>query len=170
MEKSLAILTLSGTLLLAGCSANDSAANTSSQVDTPKDDEYTYKNGVANTKRMRVELTDHKVINPGEKGNEEGDMPVMAFWYTATNKSNEDIPLDLMWSLLFSGYQSGTEQLSGQGIEGISFASHTRNVKPGKTAKSAMGFKLTDKTTPLKLVVQDIFTNQKLGEQEFPVE
>ncbi|MEJ6348826.1 DUF5067 domain-containing protein [Holzapfeliella sp. He02] len=170
MKKSLAGLTLSGALLLAGCSANNNSPHTTSQSAVSKNDEATYQDNVANTKRMRVEITDHKVINPGEKGNEEGVTPIMVFWYTATNKTDQGLtPIDI-WGLLFTAYQGNATPLKGQDVEeSIRIGHPLAPIEQNHSAQNMTAFKLYDKTAPLKLVIEDKLTNQKLGEQEFPI-
>ncbi|WP_242491572.1 DUF5067 domain-containing protein [Holzapfeliella floricola] len=115
MKKSLTIVTLASAMLLAGCSSNNSnssnnnsgatsqeTSSSSSQVDLNK---VGFSNGTAVLDDLSIQITDHKVIQKGEQGNEYGDKPVLAIWYKTTNKTDKEISATMAWQAVFSAYQ-----------------------------------------------------------------
>ena len=46
----------------------------------------TFKDGVLDVPAAKFEITDHRVIKPGEPGNEIGEKPLLVFNYDVTNK------------------------------------------------------------------------------------
>src|SRR5688500_1867211 len=68
-------------------SATVSPSEGSAAADSPSEDGPTFENGVLTTPDAKIEITRYKVIKVGQKGNEHGEKPVIAFWYKATNLS-----------------------------------------------------------------------------------
>jgi hypothetical protein len=50
---------------------------------------------VLTTEDLKIQITRSKVIRVGQKGNEYGEKPVIAFWYTTTNLSGGDVDLEV---------------------------------------------------------------------------
>ena len=61
---------------------------------------YYFKDMEIVTKDYSIKITDWKVIEAGDEGNEYGDKPVIAFWYDTTNTSGKEI--DPMTSWLYT--------------------------------------------------------------------
>lgn len=159
-------------LLVAGCgaivaaSADDIEKEMSTQTfspsagngadDSPSEDDPTFKNGVLTTPDVRVAITRYKVIKVGQKGNEYGEKPVIAFWYKVTNLSGEKV--DPMLAFLdFNAYQdtnpNAVNELNTGSLPDDRFLdSQSENIKKGGTVENAWAFELDDLATPVALV------------------
>ena len=52
------------------------------------------------TPDLKIQITRYKIIKAGQKGNEYGEKPVIAFWYKTTNLSGDDVdPTDFILPL-----------------------------------------------------------------------
>jgi hypothetical protein len=173
-------LVLASVVLIAGCGAllssgaNDTAGSSSSEdVSVPaeaeeKKAETAFENGVLTTSDVKIEITDHKVIPAGAKGNEYGDKPVLALWYTTTNVSGKDVdPMEFLFQ--FEAYQdndpNAENTLDVGGLPDDRFLdSQMENIKKGGTVENAVAYELDDLTTPVKLVaLENVFDDEELG-------
>lgn len=187
MKKTLTIVTLASAMLLTGCSSNNSSSSSqssatatssqqassssSSQVDTSKPG---FTNGTAVLDDINIQITDHKVIPVGEKGNEYGTKPVLALWYKTTNKTGKEINAMMAWMVVFSAYQDNDPNKENKLNVGMlpdsNFTdSQSANIKKGGTVENAVAYELTDTTTPVKLVATKGIIGEKLGEQTFEI-
>lgn len=127
--------------------------------DEPKADEPTFKDGVLTTAEVKIVITKHKVIPAGQKGNEYGDKPVIAFWYKITNLTDKETsPME--WIYTFTAYQDNNpnaeNELDVAGLPDDRFLdSQTENIKKGGTVENAVAYELDDLTTPVELVASD---------------
>lgn len=112
-----------------------------------------------------VRITSHKVINPGEEGNEYGDKPVIAFWYDTLVSPDykNDRPIDPMssWIMNFKAVQdndpNAINELQVAPLPDKNFLqSQMSKIKPGGTVANAVAYYLTDTTTPVKLTAKDM--------------
>ena len=112
-----------------------------------------------------VRITSHKVINPGEEGNEYGDKPVIAFWYDTLVSPDykNDRPIDPMssWIMNFKAVQdndpNAINELQIASLPDKNFLqSQMSQIKPGGTVANAVAYELTDTTTPVKLTAKDM--------------
>ena len=112
-----------------------------------------------------VRITSHKVINPGEEGNEYGDKPVIAFWYDTLVSPDykNDRPIDPMssWIMNFKAVQdndpNAINELQIASLPDKNFLqSQMSQIKPGGTVANAVAYYLTDTTTPVKLTAEDM--------------
>ena len=112
-----------------------------------------------------VRITSHKVINPGEEGNEYGDKPVIAFWYDTlvSQDYKNDRPIDPMssWIMNFKAVQdndpNAINELQIASLPDKNFLqSQMSQIKPGGTVANAVAYYLTDTTTPVKLTAEDM--------------
>ena len=112
-----------------------------------------------------VRITSHKVINPGEEGNEYGDKPVIAFWYDTLVSPDykNDRPIDPMssWIMNFKAVQdndpNAINELQIASLQDKNFLqSQMSQIKPGGTVANAVAYELTDTTTPVKLTEKDM--------------
>ena len=112
-----------------------------------------------------VRITSHKVINPGEEGNEYGDKPVIAFWYDTLVSPNYDnsapINPSTAWIMNFKAVQdndpNAVNELQIAPLPDKQFLnSQTSEIKPGGTVANAVAYELTDTTTPVKLTAEDM--------------
>ena len=67
------------------------AAENGSEDSAENAEEYYFKDNEIVVKDYTIKITDWKVIPVGEKGNEYGKSPVIAFWYDTTNTSGKNI-------------------------------------------------------------------------------
>jgi hypothetical protein len=112
-----------------------------------------------------IRITSHKVINPGEEGNEYGDKPVIAFWYDTLVSPDykNDRPIDPMssWIMNFKAVQdndpNAINELQIASLPDKNFLqSQMSQIKPGGTVANAVAYYLTDTTTPVKLTAEDM--------------
>lgn len=175
MKKSLIAIACAASalaLLLGGCGEENSEAGGGSapQTTSPSTDEgalgssseasSTFENGVLTTPDMKIEITRHKVIKVGQKGNEYGEKPVIAFWYKTTNLSGERTDPTSAWVLTFTAFQDNNpnaeNELNVGSLPDERFLdSQTENIKKGGTVENAAGYELDDLVTPVDLVATE---------------
>lgn len=112
-----------------------------------------------------IKITDVKTIPVGEKGNEYGKEPVIAFWYDTTNVSGKETDPMTAWLFLFAAYQDNdpnAENKLGVGsLPDTAFLdSQTNKIKKGGTVPNAVAYELSDTTTPVKLVASTILQDE----------
>lgn len=140
-------------------SPDSSASTQAPDTDDAGSDESTFKDGVLTTSDVKIVITKHKIIPAGEKGNEYGDKPVIAFWYKITNLTEKETsPME--WIYVFSAYQDNNpnaeNELDVAGLPDDRFLdSQTENIKKGGTVENAVAYELDDQTTPVELVAND---------------
>ena len=153
-------------LALTGCSApatQDAAPSTGTEVEVkvPEDGApagETFTGGVLTTVDAKIAITDQRVIQVGEVGNEYGDVPVLAIWYETTNlgTSDRDIsPMEFIY--MFEAFQDNDPDrentLEVAGLPDDAFLeTQTENIKAGGTLANAIAYELDDTTTPVELV------------------
>lgn len=121
-----------------------------------------------------ITITDYKVIQPGETGNEYGEKPVIAFWYDTTNvASATDLNPMTAWMLVFEAVQdndpNAVNTLNVGMLPDQQFLdSQMQSIKVGGTVSNAVAYELDDLTTPVTLIAQDILGSE-YGSQEFAV-
>ena len=97
---------------------------------------------------MKIEITRYKVIKAGQKGNEYGEKPVIAFWYKTTNLSGDKVdPTDFLFN--FTAYQDNNPNAEnkldvGSLPDDRFLDSQTENIKKGGTVENAMAYELDD--------------------------
>ena len=135
--------------------------------DSPSEDGPTFQNGVLTTPDLKIEITRYKVIKAGQKGNEYGEKPVIAFWYKTTNLSGDKVdPTDFIYN--FKAYQDNNpnaeNELDVGSLPDDRFLdSQTENIKKGGTVENAMAYELDDLDTPVDLVAADILGTRSSG-------
>jgi Domain of unknown function (DUF5067) len=124
--------------------------------DSPSADGPTFNKGVLTTPDLKIQITRYKIINVGQKGNEYGHKPVIAFWYKTTNLSGADVdPTDFI--LDFHAYQNNNpnreNRLDVGSLPDERFLdSQTEKIKKGGTVENAVAYELDDLHTPVDLV------------------
>ena len=147
--------------------ATDDVASATPAGDT------SFVDGVLTTPEMKIVITDHKVIQPGNKGNEYGEKPVIAFWYKITNLSGGNLsPME--WIFVFTAYQDNNPNAENEiGVGSLPDSafrdSQTEEIKEGGTVENAMAYELDDLTTPVELVASDDLGMTEIGRQTYPV-
>lgn len=152
-------------------------SGTASDSDEPASAEAskaTFANSVLTTDDYTITITDYKVIQPGETGNEYGDVPVIAFWYDTTNTgSDSNLNASSAWIMVFEAIQDNDPNVVntlniGMLPDSQYLDSQTQTIKEGGTVSNAISYELDDTSTPVTLVARDIIDGE-YGRQEFPV-
>lgn len=125
--------------------------------DSASEDGPTFEDGVLTTPDLKVQITRFKVIKTGQKGNEYGEKPVIAFWYKATNLSGDKVDPNTAFILNFKAYQDNNpnaeNELDVGGLPDDRFLeSQSENIKKGGTVRNATAYELDDLKTPVDLV------------------
>lgn len=134
----------------------------------------TFANSVLTTDGYTITITDYKVIQPGETGNEYGDVPVVAFWYDTTNTgSDSNINASSAWIMVFEAIQDNDPNVVntlniGMLPDSQFLDSQTQTIKEGGIVSNAISYELDDTSTPVTLVARDIIDGE-YGRQEFPI-
>lgn len=161
-------------IALVGCSAAGSTAKltpgSTVDVDAPAaaPAEASFKDSVLTTKDIMIEITDVKTIQVGEKGNEYGSKPVIAFWYDTTNVSGKETDPMTAWIFLFDAYQdndpNAENKLTVSALPDYAFLdSQMSKIKEGGTVPNAVAYELSDTTTPVTLVASTNFGRDEIG-------
>ena len=147
--------------------ATDDAASATPAGDT------SFVDGVLTTPEMKIVIADYKVIQPGNRGNEYGEKPVIAFWYKITNLSGGDVS-PMNWLYVFTAYQDNTPNAeNGIGVgsfpDDAFLDSQTETIKEGGTVENAMAYERDDPTTPVELVASDDLGMTEIGRETYSV-
>lgn len=155
----------------ASASPNHSPATSSSSMTSGSSDaastDSSFKDGVLTTPDVRIEITKHKVIPAGKKGNEYGDKPVIAFWYKITNVSGKKAdPMAFIFDI--TAYQDNNpnaeNKLEVGSLPDDRFGeSQTETIKKGGTVENAIAYELDDLKTPVDLVASDDLGMTEIG-------
>ncbi len=146
----------------------------SSGLDTSETTGITFSDGVYTSDEYTITITDYKVIQPGETGNEYGDKPVIAFWYDTTNVASDTaLNPSTAWMLVFEAVQdndpNAVNTLNVGMLPDDQFLdSQLQDIKVGGTVSNAVAYELDDLTTPVTLTAQDMF-GTVYGSQDFTV-
>jgi len=177
-KRSLTIATVGITVIaLVGCSSAGSTATptpgSTAAVNAPAaaPAEASFEDNVLTTKDVTIKITDVKTIPVGEKGNEHGKEPVIAFWYDTTNVSGKETDPMTAWIFLFAAYQDNDPNAENKlGVGSLPDAafldSQTSKIKQGGTVPNAVAYELSDTTTPVKLVASTILQDE-IGSMTF---
>lgn len=174
MKKSLislicALSALAALLSACGGQSSVTASGNNSQTFSPgegdraeeslSEDDPTFENGVLTTPDLKIQITRYKVIKTGQKGNEYGEKPVIAFWYKTTNRSGAKVaPTDFIFH--FTAYQDNNPNAENELNVGMLpddrfLDSQTENIKKGGTVENAIAYDLDDLKTPVDLVATE---------------
>jgi len=158
-------------IALVGCSSAGSTAapqaGSTASVNAPAaaPAEASFEDNVLTTKDVMIKITDVKTIPVGEKGNEYGKEPVIAFWYDTTNVSGKETDPMTAWIFLFAAYQDNDPNAENKlGVGSLPDAafldSQISKIKKGGTVANAVAYELSDTTTPVKLVASTILQDE----------
>lgn len=156
-------------LALTGCGQSGE----SKSVKTEKNSSY-FKNNICETKDLKIEITDVKVIQPGATGNEYGGKPIIGFWYKVTNKSGEEIDPTSAWVDTFRAFQdTDADQVNELEVSASPDESYldtqSEVIKKGGTAENAAGYELDDTATPVILKAVDFNSDKEIGSQKYTI-
>ena len=123
-----------------------------------------------------IKITSHKVIQPGEVGNEYGSKPVIAFWYDTlvSPDYDNDPPIDptFAWIGNFSAVQDNDpnkiNKLGTGSLPDDAFLdTQLSKIKPGGTVSNAVAYELSDNETPVTLTAESF--NKEFGKKDFEI-
>ncbi|WP_430596750.1 DUF5067 domain-containing protein [Enterococcus sp. DIV0175] len=155
---------------------------TSSKVETTSDfvataSEATFDGTMLKGNSYSIKITDYKVIQPGEAGNDYGEKPVIAFWFdTLVNPDYDNsapISPNTAWILNFKAIQDNDPNK----VNKLTIASlpddkylqdQSAEIKPGGSISSAVAYELTDTETPVTLTAESMM-GDNFGSVDFPV-
>lgn len=137
--------------------------------------EYYFKDNELVSTDVKINITDWKVIPVGDKGNEYGDAPVLAFWYDTTNLTGNDqvTPINA-WIAMFTAVQDNDPNM----VNTLDVAmlpdeqyldSQDKQIKKDGTVSNAIAYTLSDDTTPVVLKATRGIGGEELGEQTFDI-
>ena len=131
----------------------------------------TFKNGVLDVPAAKFEITDHRVIKPGEPGNEIGEKPLLVFNYDVTNKTDETLTTT-DFVVYFTAIQDNdpnkvNELDLGSYIDPETSDTQLEQIKKGGTVAGTIAYELDDLTTPVDLVATKSFSQDEIGRQTF---
>lgn len=170
-------------LVIVGCGNKQDVAkdNGSDNVNTEKVTKYEetknevyFKDNVAKLVDLKIKITETKVIQAGEVGNEYGDKPVFAIWYETTNLSDKDINPTTAWTVVFEAVQdnnpNAVNKLEVAGLPDDEFLdSQLETIKKDGTVKNAVAYELDDLDTPVKLIATQGIGGKNLGLQTYNI-
>lgn len=115
---------------------------------------------------LKFDITNISVINPGDTGNEFGEKPVLAIWYSTTNKSDaEHTPLDWIHSVtaIQDNDPNKINQLNVASLPDEAFIDNqSAIIKKNGTVENAIAYELTDTETEVTLKINDYKTDKNL--------
>lgn len=134
----------------------------------------TFKNGVLDVPAAKFEITDHRVIKPGEPGNEIGEKPLLVFNYDVTNKTDETLTTT-DFVVYFTAIQDNDPNKVNELDLGSYFDPETddtqlEQIKKGGTVARTIAYELDDLTTPVDLVASKSFSQDEIGRQTFELD
>lgn len=172
------IILLSSSILLAigltacGNNTDSNKSNKNNQtVNVGKNkNETSFKNNVAKTKDFKMKIKKVKVIQPGEKGNDYGKKPVIAFWYSTTNLSGKELePNDFITN--FDVTQDGKNATHNLDVTASPddkyLDSQMDKIKKNGTVDNAVAYTLKDTKNPVKLNFKSILDDQVIGSKTY---
>lgn len=186
--KMLALLGVCG-MVLGACGEDTESSKTASQESKQttvtssesstvesegKEDGYYFKDDELVIHDLKIKITDTKVIPAGEKGNEYGEKPVIAFWYDTTNLTDKELDPTVAWMAVFTAYQDNNpnslNELNVGSLPDDQFLdSQTEIIKENGTVSNAVSYELDDDSTPVTLKANQGIGGEVLGEKTIAI-
>ena len=134
----------------------------------------TFKDGVLDVPAAKFEITDHRVIKPGEPGNEIGEKPLLVFNYDVTNKTDETLTTT-DFVVYFTAFQDNDPNKVNELEVGAYFDpensdTQLEEIKKGGTVAGTTAYELDDLTTPVDLVASKPYSQDEIGRQTFELD
>lgn len=116
-----------------------------------------------------IKITSHKVIQPGQEGNEHGEQPVLAFWYDTMVSPNYDDSRSINPMTSWIGNFKAVQDNDPNKVNKLKVASlpdsqyrdsQSAEIKPGGTVPNAVAYELIDTTTPVELIAETMLGNE----------
>lgn len=142
--------------------------------DAPAERDVYFKDGEAKLNDLKIQITETKVIPPGEPGNEYGDKAVLAIWYDTTNLTGKDIDPISAWMVVFEAIQDNDPNAVNTLMVGMLpdeqfLDSQLETIKQDGTVSNAVAYELDDLETPVTLVATQGIGGDELGEQTIEI-
>lgn len=184
MKKLLWSATIASALLLGACGDDEATKDNGTNVATnnekaePKEESKSkdvyFKDNEVKIEDLKIKITDTKIIQPGEKGNEYGEKPVIAFWYDTTNLSDKDIDPSTAWIAVFTAIQDNNPNAVNELEMGAlpdenHLDSQMEAIKKDGTVSNSVAYELDDLETPVTLVATKGVLGEELGKQDYNV-
>lgn len=153
----------------------DITANSGKEkVTTEKSEDVYFKDNEVKLVDLKINITETKVIQPGEAGNEYGEKPLFAIWYATTNLSDKDIDPSTAWIAVFTAIQdndpNSINEINMGALPDDSFLdSQMETIKKDGTVKNAVAYELDDLETPVTLIATQGLLGKELGRQDFNI-
>lgn len=133
-----------------------------------------FKDGVLDVPAAKFEITDHRVVQPGEPGNEIGEKPLLVFDYDVTNKTDETLTTT-DFVVYFTAIQDNDPNKVNELDLGSYFDPETSDtqleqIKKGGTVAGTIAYELDDLTTPVDLVASKSFSQDEIDRQTFELD
>ena len=150
------------------------AAENGSEDSAENAEEYYFKDNEIVVKDYTIKITDWKVIPVGEKGNEYGKSPVIAFWYDTTNTSDKEINPTSAWIYIMEAVQDNdpntVNELNVVSLPDDQFRdTQLQKIKQGGTVSNAVAYELTDEETPVELTAKSSMIGDSIGSMTFDI-
>jgi hypothetical protein len=186
MNKILILISALALSLIVGCgnqdegtkndsdTANEKTTTENTNKEKETNNKLYFKDNEAKLNDLKIKITETKVIQPGEKGNEYGEKPVFAIWYETTNLSDKEIDPTTGWMAVFEAVQdndpNAINTLEVGGLPDEQFLdSQLETIKKDGTVKNAVAYELDDLETPVTLIASQGIGGKKLGEENFNI-
>ena len=159
--------------IVTGEAANGASASIG-VVENKEKVEPFFSDNVVVTKDYTIEILEYRVIPVGEKGNEYGNSPVIAFWYNTTNTSGKEIDPMSAWIYIMTAVQDNdpnlVNKLNVASLPDSRFLySQMAKIKACGTVENAMAYERTDTETAVELTALDSMFGNELGTQTFEI-
>lgn len=143
-------------------SESESIVNSESPIDS---DSLPINNNKMKTKDLEFTINKASIIPVGEKGNEYGDVPVLAIWYTTTNNSDRAFS-PLAWvsytKVIQDNDPNKVNELRVASTPDEAFLNdQSAEIKKGGSLKSAVAYELSDETTDVEIKISDYFEKKE---------
>ena len=137
-------------------------------------DDIYFKDNVAKIEDLMIEITETKVIQPGDEGNEYGEKPVLAIWYETTNFTDKDIDPITAWIAVFTAIQDNDPNMINElNVGSLPDESHLdtqmNTIKKNGTLENSIAYELDDLETPVTLVANQGLMGDELGRQDYEI-
>lgn len=137
--------------------------------------EPNFENNIIVTDDCTIEITNYKVIQPGENGNAYGDKPIIEFTFNVTNTSGNSMTANECWAWSVNAYQDNNDNYENELDLAITLdndendeARHEQ-IKEGGTVESNYQYTLTDLETPVELRAKNGLFGGTIGSQTFDI-
>lgn len=152
----------------------ESAEEEEPEDETEESKDVYFKDNEAKLNDLIIKITETKVIQPGEPGNEYGEKPVFAIWYETTNLTDKEIDPTTAWAAVFTAIQDNDPNAVNELEVGmLPDESHLDTqlevIKKDGTVENSIAYELDDLETPVTLVATQGLAGKELGRAEYEI-